>query len=577
MRSAAGRPGRETGPAANLGDGRFECHTGHFQGENAHQSTDGGRAVACQGIVRNEERMRSELGVPAGARPAEVLLAAWRRWGVDSLARIDGVVALVLRDGDDLFLYRDPSGLSNLYYHAGPKGRIAFATCLEDLLRLPGVTRRVARKSVHEYLRFLDISAPNTWFEGVASVEPGCVVRASGTDVQTLPLGTAAPIGSSALSFEAAVDRLDSLLNEAVRADLAAAKAPAAFLSGGVDSSLLCAIGERHRPDLTAVTVGFDDKSIDEAPAARRIAAHLGLKHSVLQFGRVDQLAAFDRLSRGIEQPMADPATLATLLAFEHCLTRFDAVLDGTGADEIVGATPPRHLRWAVGTASRVPARLRRALAHAMRRTPVLAGYAPIVDFEHPALTLIRWQGFQRSEIEELCGEPVDFAHTQFFRTFERFPRSAHFERYTALMNAMPCDRLNQAMLVSGLDPRFPFWDRETVSFIGGLNRDFRDAPNHPKRLLRALLARYVPSELWDRPKHGFVFPLAEFLAADDFLVVRRHLDQDRWRQAGVLSATAVHRYAQGFIAGDRSLAMRVWALAVLGAWLEAHGAPRAT
>jgi len=206
-----------------------------------------------------------------------------------------------------------------------------------------------------------------------------------------------------------------------------------------------------------------------------------------------------------------------------------------------------------------------------LRRVPGLSGYAPIGDFEHPADTMIRWHGFTRPEIADLCGEAVSFADTHFYRTFDRYPRHAHFERYSALLNAMPCERLNQSTLITGARIRYPFWDREPDGLLRQLRTDFRYLPGQPKRILRALLARYLPRELWDVPKHSFDFPLCEFLAADNFALVRRHLDQDLWRQARLLSVDKVQHYARQFMAGDQRLAFRIWALVMLGAWLETH------
>jgi asparagine synthase (glutamine-hydrolysing) len=206
-----------------------------------------------------------------------------------------------------------------------------------------------------------------------------------------------------------------------------------------------------------------------------------------------------------------------------------------------------------------------------MSRMPGLAGYTPILDFEHPAETLMRWRGFTRVEIEELCGEPVSLEDTQFYRTFARFPRQAHYERYSALLNAMPCDRLTQAMRLTGLRVRFPFCARDVDGFLRQLPTEWRHVPGQPKRILRELLARYVPRELWQGPKQGFTFPLHDFLASDGFALVRQHVLDGRWLSRGLLRPEVVRRYAQAYIGGDRRLMFRVWALAVLGAWLDKH------
>jgi asparagine synthase (glutamine-hydrolysing) len=301
------------------------------------------------------------------------------------------------------------------------------------------------------------------------------------------------------------------------------------------------------------------------------MAAHLGITHEVLRFDREDYLHAFERLARGMNQLTADPATMVTLLAFERCRDRFDAVLDGTGADEAVGAMPPRHLRLAVGVGSMLPAMVRRMLVQAMSQVPRLAGNTPILDFEHPAETLMRWKGFKRAEIEELCDEPVSLDRAQFYRTFARFPRHAHFERYSALLGVMPSDRLTQSMRLTGLQVRLPFIARDVDAYLRQLPTEWRYAPGQPKRILRALLARYIPREIWDGPKHGFDFPLHDFLAGDGFALVRRHVLEGRWLGRGLLRPDVARRYALQYIGGNRGLMFRVWALVVLGAWCDAH------
>jgi asparagine synthase (glutamine-hydrolysing) len=530
--------------------------------------------VDFNGDLCNAAALCEELGLPTGTHAEAVIASAWRRWTDGMFERLEGTFALVLRDHGRLILYRDPSGIRSLYVRCagGRPGGIDFATDPQDLPAADPYGRKLSRRSLHEYLGFLDITAPNTIYENVWMLEPGRPVQWSGGGFADLPTTSGRRCSSMPADFAGAIDELDKLLQRAVQHALNAASAPAVFLSGGIDSSLITALSSRTRADVVAVTVGFDGARYDEAPLASRIAAHLGVRHEVLRYSQRDFVAAFERLGRSLQQPMADPATPATVLVFDHCRQRYDVVLDGTGADEAVGATPPRHLRFAVQFGSLVPRLLRGAMVRVMRAVPGVAGYTPLLDFEHPADTMIRWHGFTRREIEELCGEPVSFEHTQFYRTFARFPRHAHFERYGALLDTMPSDRLSQAELITGMTARYPFFDVQTNRYLRQLRTDWRYLPGQPKRILRELLARYVPREIWDLPKHGFDFPLTEFLTAQDFELVRRHLlDSDIWQRTGLLSVNGVRRYATRFIAGDRRLTFRVWALVVLGAWLEKH------
>jgi len=184
---------------------------------------------------------------------------------------------------------------------------------------------------------------------------------------------------------------------------------------------------------------------------------------------------------------------------------------------------------------------------------------------------MIRWHGFNRREVEALCGEPVSFADTTFYRTFERFGRREHLDRYSAVMATLPSERLIQAERLTGLRLRYPFADRATAALLRHLPPHHRHTEQEPKRVLRALLARHVPRALWDSPKRGFTFPLHAFLAGDDFALVRRHVLCGRWLDRGVLKPDVVWRYAQAYIGGDERLVFRVWALTMLGAWLDAH------
>jgi asparagine synthase (glutamine-hydrolysing) len=563
--AAAGMERSRSGPLTVAAWGERACDAGWLHDEAL------GLSIGIQGEVFNATDLARALDLSPATQLLPLLLEGWKRWGDALFGRIDGIFAMALNQPGRLTLYRDPSGLGSLYVYDAGGWHVSFSTDLDALLFLPGTERRLSRQSLHEFLRFLEIAAPNTFFEHVKALEPGRIHKwPSGPERHAA--GRAADDGMPPDNFEKAVDHLDEYLKGSVRARLSAASAPAAFLSGGIDSALLCAMAADCHRDTTAITVGFDLPAFDESPTARRIAAHLGLRHEVLRFTRQDYLLAFDRFSARVEQPMADPAALATLLAFEHCRKHHDAVLDGTGADEAVGMMPPRHIRVAVSSSRLLPGLVRRGLAVATRVAPGLGGLTPVFDVEHPAETMIPWNGFSRSEITKLCDEEVSFSHTHFYKTYEREQGHGHFALYSALVNAVPCDRITQAVRLSGARILFPFCEIGTDRFLRNLPVEYRYRPAQPKRVLRGLLGRYVPIELWDGPKHGFNFPLDEFLSSDDFAMVRHHLGEARWRELGVMSPEGVVDYAERYVAGDKSITFRIWALIVLSAWLEHHG-----
>ena len=533
----------------------------------------GGRYLAFHGTLYNQALLATELNLPPDTAPEQVLFNAWTHWPDDWTKRLDGLYALAYwsDDGQSVALRRDSSGLLGLFYARTSAGCLAFSSRLDTLMRLPGVQRRIASQGLHEYLRLLDIAAPNTIFEGVRAVPPGegVIIDVHDGHAETASSPPALPVVET--SFETALDTVETLLQTSIDRRLNGIAHPAAFLSGGIDSSLICALAAPKYPKLEAITVGFDLTGYDETPVAEKVAGHLGLRQRVLRFDREEILRAVNKAGLHAEQPMADPTEPVTLLAFERAQQDYDAVLDGTGADEQMGAMPPRHIRVAVAYAALLPASVRRSTIAALTQMPRLAAYAPILDFDHPADLMVRWKGFTREEIQGLCGTPASLEHTRFFEVFSRFPRSAHFERYSALMGIMPSDRLSQSALMTDLDVRFPFCASQLELYLRGLPHHYRWREGEPKRILRALLARRVPRHLWDVPKHGFNFPLTEFLSADDFEVVRRYLLPGQWASWQLLAPERVRTYARRFIAGERQLSIKIWALVVLAAWLEKH------
>lgn len=532
-------------------------------------------AMHFAGHVTNAHALTESLGLPPTARWLEVLqIAAALRPG-DYFARIDGVFVLAWQQAGTLHLFRDPSGLRDLYWCRSDAGHVHVASRMSLLLASPGLPPpRLARRGLHEYLRLLEIAAPNTIYDGITAVEPGQRITITSDTVQAPEPELARPALDAPVGLDAAVDRLELLLQTAIDERLDSARQPAAFLSGGVDSSLLCALAARRQPRLQTLTVGFDGTAFDETPAAARIAGQLGLPHTVLRFSRRQEVDALRRYVNHVDQPLADPACVHTLLTFEYVRQHYDAVLDGTGADEAVGGSPPRHVRWGVAWGARLPKTLRRQAVAGLRAMR-MGGWTPLLDFEHPAETMMRWHGFARPEIEALCGEPVSFAHTRFFRSFARHDRHAHDARWSDVLDAMTCERLNQAAAISGAPLRYPFAALSVSSYLRGLPAALRHRPGEPKRILRELLRRRLPGAPHNSPKHGFDMPLQAFVQGNGYQLVRDHLLDGTGPLHGLLDRAAVAKLAQRFMEGESNLAFRVWALVILSGWLASNTAAR--
>jgi asparagine synthase (glutamine-hydrolysing) len=202
---------------------------------------------------------------------------------------------------------------------------------------------------------------------------------------------------------------------------------------------------------------------------------------------------------------------------------------------------------------------------------PRVRAYRPLLDFGDPEEVLVRWGGWSRREIEQLCGRHVSLAGTRFYQVFRRFGPGEHMARYSALMGNLPDDRIHVAASLTGLKVRFPFFDPAVTDYIHALPMGLRYADDAPKRVLKESLGRHVPKALWDVPKHGFDFPFDTLLAADNHALVRANANATALARLGCADTDALAEMVMAYLAGARGQRFRVWALTVLGAWLRRH------
>jgi asparagine synthase (glutamine-hydrolysing) len=501
--------------------------------------------------------------------------------GETSITELTGQFSIILWDHRNrrAMLYRDDTGAYPLYYAPLPTQGMIFSDRLDLLAGTPLVEKRLCRASLHEYLRFLDVSAPNTIYDGVYATRPGVVLQYDGRHLAEIPSESEPVNGAKQESLERSADELDARLEQAVASRMSSNGATAVFLSGGVDSSLICAFAKSTSAGpVEAVTLGYQEEEYDESRVASAVAKHLGVRHRVLRYPLGTYRSTFEELTSCIEYPYADPTGLPTLPTFRAAREIAEVSLDGTGADSLLGVMPARHQRFAVEYGTLLPRPLRALAAKCIDAVPSMRSYAALVDFDDPEEVLIRWRGWKRKEIERLCGEPVSLRHTNYYRVYGSFPRAAHLQRYSALIGSLPDDRIHQAAMLTGLKVRFPYFDKGVVAYVRSMSDDIRYRAEEPKRVLKRVLARRVPRRLWDVPKHGFDFPFLELMKSNDCALVRTYLDPrltDKW---SLFEPRALADAADAFLGGDetspfeaRSLAFRIWALVILFAWLENH------
>ena len=314
-------------------------------GSQPMASADGRFVVVYNGEGYNAGELRAELAASGvhfrGHSDTEVLVEGFAAWGVDeTIRRFNGMFAFAAWDRAErrLMLGRDRLGIKPLYW-GKLGGRLLFGSELKALRACPGWSPEIDRNAVAAFLRHNYVPAPHSIYAGLSKLEPGklLVVESDGSlDIRPYWSARAVALsGMAPLSAAEATDRLEALLTDAVQRQMAADVSLGAFLSGGIDSSLVVALMRAGGAAVRTFSIGFAEWGYDESPYAAQVACHLGTDHTELRFEPNHLLDLVPRLPEIYDEPFADSSQLPTLLLSELTRNHVTVALTGDGGDEV--------------------------------------------------------------------------------------------------------------------------------------------------------------------------------------------------------------------------------------------------
>jgi asparagine synthase (glutamine-hydrolysing) len=585
------------GPVA-LGHRRLSIIDLSAAGRMPMSSPDGQVQAVFNGEVYNFVSLRRELESKGhsfrSATDSEVVLRAYEEWGTECFRRFNGMFAVVIWDARErrMVLARDPAGQKPLYYAYRPRRWLLSASTLGPLMRYAGPELRVDASVVKDYVRFGFPPDGRAMLEDVHTVAPGCF-----TIVQEgHPPRTEAYFDLIAHAEKGVVkggderERLDqfrALMRDAVRMTLVADVPLGAFLSGGIDSSLIVALmAEKDREAVQTYTIGFDEPAFDESRHAAKIASHLGVKNTVKILRGHDVLDQLGDVVRYFDEPMADYSVLPTLAVSKLAREHVKVALTGDGADEAFGgykyylaqrlAEP--YLRW-------VPRAMRQAVAKVAALAP---GAGPRRIIERSSVTdaasFFGLGGFYRgataAAARRLLGDEGS-APERVAGFLRAHPLASTVEAgmlYDAT-HTLPyawLHKVDRATMAVSLEARSPFLDPRVIELAFSLPLDMRIRGWHKKYIVRRLLRQYLPDDLIDRPKRGFTAPVALWLRNELRGEVESCLSPEKIGQRGFFDAAIVSSLVDEHLRGSHDHAQLLWALLVLEWWLEHHVEGRA-
>ena len=554
-------------------------------GRNPMSWGDGRLWITFNGEIYNFGELRTELRAAGhqfrSRTDTEVILAAYDQWGLDAVHRFVGMFAFAIWDEPRrrLWVVRDRVGKKPLYY-VDANGTLSFASELKSLVSA-GVTAGVDPEAVRLYLRFGYVPSPYTIYQGVSKLPPAhhLIYESGRTTVRRYwdPLDHALEVPRHAADAEA---ELESRLKTAVQQRMIADVPVGAFLSGGIDSSLVAALMTEQNPGTTRTfTIRFENPAFNEADHAAAVARHLGCEHHEQTCGEKEMLDVVGRLPDMFDEPFADSSAVPTYLVSRVARQMVTVSLSGDGGDELFFGYTRYQLHTALAAISALPLPVRRLAAMGMSRmsTPKARRLAELLRTPAPDAygALVAW--VSAGEVALLTGRPP--IEAPLYADVLRRTRALKTDSVPGLLDLvsyLPEDiltKVDRASMAVSLEVRAPLLDHRVIEFALGVPLALKRRKLTMKWLLRRLLYKRVPQSLLDRPKMGFGVPLADWLRGPLAEQMNDYVSGPDLEDLGIRPELIRETWA-GFKAGTIHRPALLWQIFTLVAWSRRWGSP---
>lgn len=550
-------------------------------------SPDGRVMITYNGEVYNHLELKAELSALGhefrSTSDTEVVLAAYRQWGLGFLERIDGMFALGLHDiaAGRVLLARDRAGEKPLFYRL-QDGELRFSSELKGMLADPAFSRVIDPAALDCYLAFGYVPGDRCILKDVAKLPAAHAMLFDLADgeAKIWPYWKLPPLQPGSLDDVALVDRLERLLEDAVRRQVVADVPVGLLLSGGVDSSLITALAARGTGTVRTYTVGFKQYGdFDETPHAQLVASHFGTDHTVLEADDVGP-DLLTRLARQYDEPLIDSSMIPTFVVSEQIRRHCTVALGGDGGDELfggyhsasaaaalqaqLGGFPVWPRRQAARLADLMPAGMKGRTRLRMLGTDMSRELPPVAchfDRAQRRRLMVR-QGHW-----PLVAEGVRAARTPTEDDAVQRMTRFDFENYMAEDILVKVDR---AAMLNSLEVRSPFLDRRVIEFAyGEVPSRLKATPSARKIILRKLAKKVLPPQFDSIRKQGFGIPINHWLKQGAW---RQRFEELLYDQGCIFARPEIEALFRGLDAG-RPVKEPLFGLALFELWRREYGA----
>ena len=564
-----------------------------MMGHQPMHSVNGQVSIVFNGEIYNFQELKEELWeYPFRSNcDTEVILAAYMKWGISCIERFNGMFAIAIldREDDSLYLVRDRIGKKPLYYYVKEEN-LYFASELKPIMKVEGFVKEIETEIIGNYLHHMCIPAPYSIFKDVYKLEPGGILKFRHGKIRKWKYWEVSQkyhegVKEQITDFDEAKTGLKDRLKASVKARMIADVPIGAFLSGGYDSILVCAIAQELSDEpIRTYCIGFEQEELNEAEYAGEIAKYLGTKHTEVYISDADMYALVEEISYYYDEPFADASQIATMLVSELAKKDVSVVLSGDGGDEFFGGyniysklQQAQNIDW------------QGAMIYYARKIPFVKKRC----FQNRSLLKrmvsdsrnreIRTQAGVNTYIETikkmLLKEGISYYYPieSRYRVKEWDIRRMLLDMDTYLPNDILC-KVDRASMKYSLECRCPILDKAVMEYSYRLPQSMKDDHGNQKKILKSIAYDYIPRELLERPKTGFWVPVDKWLRNQLRDQLESYIDDAFLRRQGIFHVENTRKIVSDYIKnGDRgkdsgaNYSKIVWPYFVFQQWYEAY------
>lgn len=556
-------------------------------------SADGQTIIVYNGEIYNFQEIKRKL-ITKGCSftsqtDTEIVLQAFKTWGREAFGKFNGMFAIAIYDTqtEELTLVRDKIGKKPLYYYVN-NGTVIFGSELKPIMACPLFEKKIDYDSLNQFFCSKYIVSPYTIFQNTFKLEPGSYITfKKGIVLENKKYWNLVEIHNKLVTdrdklsdLDIAKRELNELLVDSISKRLVADVPVGAFLSGGIDSSLTCAVAKKSLgKSLDTFTIGFDDPQRNEAPQAAKIAQHLGTNHHEAYITTNDLVELLDDFITYYDEPFADASLLPTMLVSKLAKERVTVALSGDAGDELFCGYKKYDLTWIVQKMD--------WFGNIESKMPWNEFLMKKCDPRIRAIVNNRNQNYKVQCYNDVFGEAAEKLFADRIKTklrrnpkyeIESLIKAKNLQDKNMVLDMMTylpdevLTKVDRASMKYSLEARCPITDHRIVEWSFKVDHKLKYHNFDKKYLLKQLAYEYIPKELLNGPKRGFGVPLKKWLRNELKSEIDRFVDKNFIDNQGIFDAQAIEELQKKQAASDNIVYTNLlWEYYVFQRWYEKY------